>query len=269
MWVAEALPRLDALAARPAVARLAAAFAHAGHELALVGGPVRDALLGRPVTDLDFTTDARPDRILEIVGPVASMHWEIGRAFGTIAARVAGETVEITTYRQDRYVPSSRKPEVEFGDDLDGDLKRRDFTVNAIAVRLPGLALVDPAGGIAALGERRLTTPSPAVESFDDDPLRMLRAARFTAQLGFELDDEGRDAMAALATQWGRPPPASRSCPRSASATSSSSCSRATPPGRGSSCSSTRGSPRSSCPSCPPCGSPPTGRTRTQTASRT
>src|SRR4051794_794240 len=201
MWVAEALPRLDALAARPAVARLATAFSRAGQELALVGGPVRDALLGRPVTDLDFTTDARPDRILEIVRPVASMHWDVGRAFGTIAARVAGETVEITTYRQDRYVPSSRKPEVEFGDDLDGDLKRRDFTVNAIAVRLPGLALVDPAGGIAALGDRRLTTPSPAVESFDDDPLRMLRAARFTAQLGFELDDEGRDAMAALAAR--------------------------------------------------------------------
>jgi len=199
MWVAEALPRLDALAARPAVARLAAAFAEAGHELALVGGPVRDALLGRQVTDLDLTTDARPDRILEIVRPVASMHWDVGRAFGTIAARVAGETVEITTYRSDRYIPSSRKPTVEFGDDLDGDLKRRDFTVNAIAVRLPGLAIVDPTGGIEALGARRLTTPSPAVESFDDDPLRMLRAARFTAQHGFVLDPEGRDAMAALA----------------------------------------------------------------------
>jgi poly(A) polymerase len=199
MWVAEALPRLDALAARPAVARLSAAFAAAGHELALVGGPVRDALLGRQVTDLDLTTDARPERILEIVRPIASMHWDVGRAFGTIAARVAGETVEITTYRSDRYIPSSRKPTVEFGDDLDGDLKRRDFTVNAIAVRLPGLALVDPTGGIEALGERRLTTPSPAVESFDDDPLRMLRAARFTAQLGFPLDAEGRDAMAALA----------------------------------------------------------------------
>jgi poly(A) polymerase len=199
MWVAEALPRLDALAARPAVARLSAAFAAAGHELALVGGPVRDALLGRQVTDLDLTTDARPERILEIVRPIASMHWDVGRAFGTIAARVAGETVEITTYRSDRYIPSSRKPTVEFGDDLDGDLKRRDFTVNAIAVRLPGLALVDPTGGIEALGEGRLTTPSPAVESFDDDPLRMLRAARFTAQLGFPLDAEGRDAMAALA----------------------------------------------------------------------
>lgn len=199
MWVAEALPRLDALAARPAVARLAAAFADAGHELALVGGPVRDALLGREVTDLDFTTDARPDRILEIVRPVASMHWDVGRAFGTIAARVAGETVEITTYREDRYVPSSRKPAVEFGDDLDGDLKRRDFTVNAIAVRLPGLALVDPTGGIASIGEGRLTTPSPAVESFDADPLRMLRAARFASQLGFALDPEGREAMAALA----------------------------------------------------------------------
>src|SRR5436305_837712 len=143
MWVAEALPRLDALAARPAVARLSAAFAEAGHELALVGGPVRDALLGRKVTDLDLTTDARPETILEMVRPVASMHWDVGRAFGTIAARVEGETVEITTYRSDRYIPSSRKPAVEFGDDLDGDLKRRDFTVNAVAVRLPSLTLVD------------------------------------------------------------------------------------------------------------------------------
>jgi poly(A) polymerase len=201
MWVAEALPRLDALAARPAVARLAAAFEEAGQELALVGGPVRDALLGREVTDLDFTTNALPDRILEIVRPVASMHWDVGRAFGTIAARVAGETVEITTYREDRYVPSSRKPTVEFGDSLDGDLHRRDFTVNAIAVRLPGLALVDPTSGIAALAEGRLTTPSPAVESFDADPLRMLRAARFAAQLGFALDPEGREAMAALAAR--------------------------------------------------------------------
>jgi poly(A) polymerase len=129
------------------------------------------------------------------------MHWDVGRAFGTIAARVAGETVEITTYRRDRYIPSSRKPEVEFGDDLDGDLRRRDFTVNAVAVRLPTLALVDPTGGLDALGDRRLTTPSPALESFDDDPLRMLRAARFQAQLGFVLDGEGREAMHALASR--------------------------------------------------------------------
>ena len=125
--------------------------------------------------------------------------WDVGRAFGTVAARIAGDSVEVTTYRQDAYTPSSRKPEVVFGDTLDGDLRRRDFTVNAIAVRLPSLAIVDPSEGIAAVLDRRLTTPSPAVESFDEDPLRMLRAARFTAQLGFELDEEGVRAMTALA----------------------------------------------------------------------
>jgi poly(A) polymerase len=197
--VAAALPRLIELAERPAVARLSKAFERAGHELALVGGPVRDALLDRPTTDLDFTTDARPDRIAELVGPLASARWDTGRAFGTVAARLGGETVEITTYRRDSYTPSSRKPEVEFGDTLDGDLKRRDFTVNAVAVRLPSLAIVDPTDGIAALLDRRLTTPSPALESFDDDPLRMLRAARFTAQLGFVLDEEGVRAMTRLA----------------------------------------------------------------------
>ena len=196
--VAAAVPRLTALADREAVRGLAAAFESAGHELALVGGPVRDALLDRPVTDLDFTTSARPDETARIVAPLASAMWDVGRAFGTVAARVGGEAVEITTYRRDEYVPSSRKPEVTFGDTLDGDLRRRDFTVNAIAVRLPSLAIVDPTNGIAALLDRRLTTPSPAVESFDEDPLRMLRAARFTSQLGFLLDDEGRRAMAAL-----------------------------------------------------------------------
>ena len=197
--VAAAVPRLAALAERPAVRRLAEAFERAGHELALVGGPVRDALLDRPVTDLDFTTSARPDESARIVQPLASAMWDAGRAFGTVAARVAGESVEITTYRSDVYVPSSRKPEVRFGDTLDGDLRRRDFTTNAIAVRLPSMAIVDPADGIAAVLAGCLTTPSPAVESFDEDPLRMLRAARFTAQLGFELDEEGVAAMRALA----------------------------------------------------------------------
>ncbi|MFD1720512.1 CCA tRNA nucleotidyltransferase [Amnibacterium endophyticum] len=199
--VAAAVPRLTALAEREAVRRIARAFEAAGHELALVGGPVRDALLDRPVTDLDFTTSARPDDTARILKPLAAGMWDAGRAFGTIAAKVAGETVEITTYRSDVYVPSSRKPEVAFGDTLDGDLRRRDFTVNAIAVRLPSLAIVDPADGIAGVLARRLTTPSPAVESFDEDPLRMLRAARFTSQLGFSLDPEGADAMRALASR--------------------------------------------------------------------
>ena len=197
--VAAAVPRLAELGQRPAVARLAAAFERAGYELALVGGPVRDAVLGRRVADLDFTTDARPDDCARVVAPVASAMWDVGRAFGTVAARVDGESVEITTYRRDRYIPSSRKPEVTYGDTLDGDLRRRDFTANAVAVRLPSLAIVDPTGGIEAALAGRLTTPSPAVESFDEDPLRMLRAARFTAQLGFVLDNEGVDAMRALA----------------------------------------------------------------------
>ncbi|RIX30095.1 CCA tRNA nucleotidyltransferase [Amnibacterium setariae] len=197
--VAAAVPRLTALAERESVRRVVDAFTAAGHEIALVGGPVRDALLDRPVTDLDLTTSARPDESAAILKPVASAMWDVGRAFGTVAARVAGDSVEVTTYRQDAYTPSSRKPEVVFGDTLDGDLRRRDFTSNAIAVRLPSLAIVDPSDGIAAILDRRLTTPSPAVESFDEDPLRMLRAARFTAQLGFVLDDEGVRAMTALA----------------------------------------------------------------------
>lgn len=197
--VAAALPRLAALAERESVRRVAAAFAAAGHEIALVGGPVRDALLDRPVTDLDLTTSARPEESAAVLAPVASAMWDVGRAFGTVAARVGGDAVEVTTYRQDAYQPSSRKPEVVFGDSLDGDLRRRDFTVNAIAVRLPSLAIVDPTDGIAAALEHRLTTPSPAVESFDEDPLRMLRAARFTAQLDFTLDDEARWAMTELA----------------------------------------------------------------------
>ncbi len=159
----------------------------AGHELALVGGPVRDAFLDRSSPDLDFTTDARPDRILELVRPLASAHWDVGRAFGTIAARIAGETVEITTYRTEAYGDQSRKPEVAFGDDLETDLARRDFTVNAMALRLPDRVLVDPSGGIEDLLSRTLRTPGSPDSSFGDDPLRMLRAARFSSQLGFEV----------------------------------------------------------------------------------
>jgi len=201
--VAESLERLGGIAASPVVARLAAAFADAGHELALVGGPVRDALLGRPVHDLDFTTDALPERTLEIVKPIAEAHWDVGREFGTIGARVRGdegaETVEITTYRADRYRAESRKPEVEFGDSLEGDLVRRDFTVNALALRLPGRTLVDPSGGIEDLLTGVLRTPVAPEESFGDDPLRMLRAARFSAQLGFEVHPDTIQAMAELA----------------------------------------------------------------------
>ena len=202
--VAEALGRLGELAASPTVSRLAAAFDAAGHEISLVGGPVRDAFLGRGTNDLDFTTDATPDQVLAIVKPIAEAHWDIGRAFGTIGAKVAGETVEITTYRADSYDGTSRKPEVVFGTSLHDDLTRRDFTVNALALRLPRLELVDPSGGVEDLVAKVLRTPSPPEVSFGDDPLRMLRAARFSAQLGFEVDGPVQDAMATLAPEIDR-----------------------------------------------------------------
>jgi poly(A) polymerase len=191
----EALATLTTLAQSPAVAALAAAFEKSGKELALVGGPVRDAFLGVPVHDLDFTTDARPDEILDIVTPIAEAHWDMGRAFGTIGAQIKGEKVEITTYRADAYDGQTRKPEVTFGDSLDADLLRRDFTVNALAIRLPQLVMVDPTGGVDDLIAQRLRAPGPATQSFDDDPLRMMRAARFVSQLGFTLDDEAEWAM--------------------------------------------------------------------------
>ena len=197
--VASAVQRLALLATSPGVSALAAAFAAAGHEIALVGGPVRDAFLGRPVHDLDFTTDARPDDILRIVTPISDTQWDIGRAFGTIGARIDGETFEITTYRSDAYDGETRKPEVEFGDSLEGDLVRRDFTVNAMALRLPAQVLVDPSGGMDDLLAKRITTPASPETSFGDDPLRMLRAARFSAQLGFTVTPETIAAMAALA----------------------------------------------------------------------
>ncbi|AWB96671.1 CCA tRNA nucleotidyltransferase [Agromyces badenianii] len=202
--VAAALDRLGELAASPTVSRLASAFEAAGHELALVGGPVRDAFLGRPVNDLDFTTDATPDEILAIVKPIAEAHWDIGRAFGTIGAKIAGETVEITTYRADAYDGASRKPEVVFGSSLEDDLTRRDFTVNALALRLPKLELVDPSGGVEDLVARVLRTPAAPEQSFGDDPLRMLRAARFSAQLDFSVEPATAQAMTELSAEIDR-----------------------------------------------------------------
>lgn len=196
--VAAAVSSLRDLAGAEPLATLAARFASAGHELALVGGPVRDAFLGRPVNDLDLTTSARPDDIVRIVRPVADAHWDIGRAFGTIGARLGDHTVEITTYRSDAYSPDSRKPEVAFGDTLEGDLVRRDFTMNALALRLPSLTLVDPSGGLDDLFARRLMTPAPPDQSFGDDPLRMLRAARFAAQLDVAVDPGVIDAMSRM-----------------------------------------------------------------------
>lgn len=195
---AAAVAQLESLAATRHVTRLASAFASAGEELALVGGSVRDAFLDAPLNDLDFATSANPDRILEIVGPIAEAHWDVGRAFGTIGAVVDGHTVEITTYRTDAYDGETRKPVVEFGDTLDGDLVRRDFTVNAMALRLPEQVLVDPSGGIEDLMAGRLATPGAPESSFGDDPLRMMRAARFTSQLGFTVTDSVASAMQAL-----------------------------------------------------------------------
>lgn len=202
--VAQALDRLSGLAASPTVATLADAFDAAGYELSLVGGPVRDAFLGRSTNDLDFTTDATPDQILAVVKPIAEAHWDIGRAFGTIGALVHGHTVEITTYRADVYDGNSRKPEVAFGTSLVDDLERRDFTVNALALRLPRLELVDPSGGVDDLIAGVLRTPAEPEISFGDDPLRMMRAARFASQLGFEVEPGTLAAMSSLAFEIDR-----------------------------------------------------------------
>lgn len=193
--LAESMATLRAIVESPPVSTLANAFGDAGHEFALVGGPVRDALLGRPVTDLDFTTSARPEDTKAILEGIASQTWEVGRAFGTIAARVQGEQVEITTYRSDVYRSDSRKPEVSFGDTIEQDLVRRDFTINALALMLPEQRLVDVSGGVEDLIAGRMMTPGPAHVSFTDDPLRMMRAARFKSQLGFSVDPVVRDAM--------------------------------------------------------------------------
>ena len=201
--VAAAVERLGALADSPRIRGLAERFAAAGHELALVGGPVRDAFLGREAHDLDFATSATPDEILAVVAPLADAHWDIGRAFGTIGARLGESTVEITTYRSDVYDGETRKPVVAFGDSLEGDLLRRDFTVNAMALRLPEKVLVDPSGGLEDLLARRRRTPIEPEVSFGDDPLRMLRGARFTAQLGFALDEGTAAAIAAMADRIG------------------------------------------------------------------
>jgi poly(A) polymerase len=196
--MADGLSRLGALAGNAVVRTLAEAFADAGFDLAVVGGPVRDALLGRETHDLDFTTNALPDDILKIVKPISTAQWDIGRAFGTIGARVQGEQVEITTYRADSYDGVTRKPTVEFGDSIEGDLIRRDFTVNAMALQVPATRLVDPTGGVEDLVAGVLRTPADPQVSFGDDPLRMLRAARFSAQLGFRIEDATEEAIGRL-----------------------------------------------------------------------
>ena len=184
---------------RPLLEDLGSRFARAGHRLALVGGPVRDALLGRDSLDLDFTTDARPEQTVPLLRSWGDSYWEIGREFGTIGARKGEHVVEVTTFRSDSYDVASRKPEVQFGDTLEGDLLRRDFTVNAMALELPALTFVDPHGGLTDLAAGRLRTPGTPELSFGDDPLRMMRAARFAAQLGFTPVPEAIAAMTAMA----------------------------------------------------------------------
>jgi poly(A) polymerase len=174
-------------------------FVSHGHELALVGGSVRDVFLGRTPGDLDLTTDATPARVLEIIDDWADQFWTVGIEFGTVGMRKGSEIFEITTYRSEQYTGRSRKPDVEYGKSLTEDLSRRDFTVNAMAARLPGHELVDPFGGMADLRSKVLRTPGPPEVSFGDDPLRILRAARFTAQLGFTVAPEARAAMTELA----------------------------------------------------------------------
>ena len=172
------------------VAWLADAFGAAGHRLYLVGGVVRDAVLGRlgQTPDLDLTTDARPAEIKAIVAPLAESVWVQGERFGTIGARRGGRSYEITTHRAEAYSPDSRKPDVAFATAIESDLARRDFTVNALALRLPDLTMVDPFAGLDDLAAGRLRTPLHPEESFGDDPLRMLRAARFVAALGLVPD---------------------------------------------------------------------------------
>lgn len=188
----------------PVLEEIGELFTGAGFEIALVGGPVRDALLGRAVADLDFTTSATPDQALAVLASarasgLVEATWDVGIRFGTVGARIRGRECEITTYRSEAYDASSRKPEVEFGDSLEGDLSRRDFTVNAMAVRLPGNQLVDLFGGTDDLAAKVLRTPVAPEQSFSDDPLRMMRAARFASQLGFTVDSNSLDAMRAMA----------------------------------------------------------------------
>ena len=180
----------------PAVSEIGLLFARHGHELALVGGLIRDIFLGeRPPATSTWPRTRCPAQVLALVGPWADATWTVGIAFGTVGARKGSSVFEITTYRSEQYRASSRKPEVQYGHSLEEDLSRRDFTVNAMAVRLPGYEFTDPFGGLAALQEKVLRTPGRPQDSFADDPLRILRAARFAAKLGFKIAPDVRAAM--------------------------------------------------------------------------
>ena len=185
----------------PAAAGIGRLFADHGHELALVGGPVRDVFLGQRPGDLDLTTDATPDQVLELTRGWADKTWTVGIAFGTVGLRQGNSVFEITTYRSEQYGRTSRKPDVQYGRSLEEDLGRRDFTINAMAARLPGYEFTDPYRGFDALREKVLRTPGRPEQSFGDDPLRILRAARFAAKLGFTV---AADVRAAMTEQAGR-----------------------------------------------------------------
>ncbi len=185
----------------PLASSLADAYKTAGFRLALVGGSVRDAILGRLSNDLDFTTDANPQVSKKILSKWAENVWDTGIAFGTVVGKRGDTTVEVTTYRSEIYEADSRKPDVQYGDSLEGDLRRRDFTVNAMALELTQGApvFVDPYNGLKDLGNRILRTPNKAEQSFSDDPLRMMRAARFASQLNFDVAEDVLQAMREMA----------------------------------------------------------------------
>ena len=187
----------------PLASSLAEAFKKEGFRLALVGGPVRDAIIGRLGNDLDFTTDAHPHQTKKILKSWADNTWDTGILFGTVAGKRGDTTVEVTTYRTEKYEEDSRNPDVEFGDTIEGDLSRRDFTVNSMALELTGAKpeFIDPFDGLGDLGKRILRTPASAKQSFSDDPLRMMRAARFASQLNFEIHPDVLDAMSSMASR--------------------------------------------------------------------
>ena len=204
MSESQGIPQLrvsvDALAdVLPLSTELGQRFLAEGYELALVGGSVRDAILGRLGNDLDFTTNAKPEAALAILKGWAESVWEIGIRFGTVGAMKDGYQIEITTYRAESYEADSRKPTVQFGETLADDLVRRDFTVNAMAVKLPEVEFVDLHGGIADLAAGLLRTPGRPEDSFADDPLRMMRAARFASQLEMTVEESALAAMTAMA----------------------------------------------------------------------
>jgi poly(A) polymerase len=204
LTAAQRLAVAELLRVSPVADELGRRFAATGHELYLVGGSVRDALLGRLGQDLDFSTDARPEETLRILDGWAEKTWETGREFGTIGAQRSGLLLEITTFRAEAYDGATRKPVVAFGTNLVDDLRRRDFTINAMAVSLPEHRFTDPYGGLDDLATRIVRTPGTPEESFGDDPLRMLRAARFAAQLGFVVHTSVRAAMAEMAADLDR-----------------------------------------------------------------